>query len=243
MIAGFLLTSPLPQDPAYHQFADTRPWLAISNFWNVWSNLPFLVVGVWGLSFVYRQGRMLCLPGLAPAYVVFFSGVALTAFGSGYYHLAPANAPLVWDRLPMTIGFAGLFSIIVGEFLSVRAARWLLPLMLAVGIGSVLYWARSEALGVGDLRPYALVQFLPMLLIPIILLTRHPARGGRRYYWLMLFFYVLAKVAEYFDATIFGAGEVVSGHTLKHLFAAGTPATMLYALMQRRRLQRSPAND
>lgn len=231
---AFVLTSPYPQDPAYHRFADTRTILAISNFWNVMSNLPFLLVGLWGLVFMGRYGTVTCLDGSQSAYLVFFTGILLTAFGSGYYHLAPANEPLVWDRLPMTIGFAGLFSIIIAEFVSVRAARRLLIPLLLVGYASVEYWAYTESRGAGDLRPYAVMQFLPMLLIPIILLTRRPAIGATKYYWIMLLFYVVAKIFEQLDAIFYAAGGLLSGHSIKHLFAALTPATVLYALYQRR---------
>jgi hypothetical protein len=234
----FVLTSPYPQDPAYHNFADTRTILSIDNFWNVMSNLPFLVVGMWGLVFISRHGNSTCLHGSQAAYLVFFSGIMLTAFGSSYYHLAPANEPLVWDRLPMTIGFAGLFSIIVAEFVSVRAARRILIPLLLVGYASVEYWVFTESQGAGDLRPYAVVQFLPMLLIPIILATRKPAIGATRYFWLMLLFYVVAKIFEQLDVLIYAAGGMLSGHSIKHLFAAMTPATVLYALHQRRTVPR-----
>ncbi|MDH3337319.1 MAG: alkaline phytoceramidase [Gammaproteobacteria bacterium] len=234
LVTSFLLTPPVSQDPAYHAFADGRTLLAVSNFWNVASNLPFLVVGVWGLAYVQQRSRRVCLPGLRRAYIVFFAGVTLTAFGSGYYHLNPANGPLVWDRLPMTIGFAGLFSIILGEFVSARAGRRILAPLLIIGVASVAYWAFTESYGIGDLRPYAVVQFLPMLLIPFILLMYSPTIGSKKYYWFMLLFYVLAKVFEYFDTAIFANGELLSGHTLKHLFAAMTPATLLYALHARR---------
>lgn len=231
----FILTSPVPQDPAYHQFADTRNLLGVANFYNVASNLPFLVVGVWGLWYVSVSVESTCLPGMYPAYVVFFSGIALTAFGSGYYHLEPANGPLLWDRLPMTIAFAGLFSIIIGEFISVSSARRILIPLLLTGYASVEYWAFTESTGAGDLRPYAIVQFLPMLLIPFILASHRPAIGRAGYYWLMLAFYVLAKVFEQLDAQTYDLGLLISGHSIKHLIAAMTPATMLYALMQRRR--------
>jgi hypothetical protein len=167
----------------------------------------------------------------------------LTAFGSGYYHLNPANDPLVWDRLPMTIGFAGLFSIIIGEFVSVRAARRILVPLLVIGAASVLYWAFTESNGSGDLRPYAVVQFLPMLLIPVILLIYKPSIGSPKYYWIMMLFYVLAKLFEHFDAAIYDAGQIVSGHTVKHLFAALTPATMLYALTVRRPVHEDLSNE
>ena len=230
-----MLTSPVPQDPAYHQFADSRTLFAVTNFWNVASNLPFLIIGLWGLWFVHKYGEVTCLPGLQPAYGVFFAGIFLTAFGSGYYHLIPENGPLVWDRLPMTIGFAGLFSVIIGEFVSMRGGRRLLIPLLVIGVASVVYWAVTETRGAGDLRPYVVVQFLPMMLIPVVLLTCKPSIGQARYYWLMLLFYVLAKLFEFFDAAVYDAGLLISGHTLKHLFASMTSATMLYALMARRR--------
>ena len=242
LVLLFLITSPVPQDPAYHEFADRRTLFGVTNFWNVISNLPFFLVGLWGTAFVFRHGHSVCLPGLELAYVVFFSGIFLTAFGSGYYHLDPSNDPLVWDRLPMTIGFAGLFAIILGEFVSPRIGRAVvLPLLLA-GIASVEYWAWTETNGAGDLRPYAIVQFLPMMLLPVILLTYKPAVGTAGVFWIMLLFYVLAKLAEQLDDNIFSAGGFISGHSLKHLFAAMTPATLLYALMQRRTLAMA-AND
>jgi len=234
--AVFLLTSAVPQDPAYHQFSDSRSLLGVPNFWNVFSNLPFLIVGVAGLIFVNRNADKVCVNTTEMAYYVFFVGISLTAFGSSYYHLAPGNETLVWDRLPMTIGFAGLVTIIVAEFLSARAARTLLLPLLIVGFASVEYWAWTESRGVGDLRPYAIVQFLPMLMIPVILLTHKPVIGEARYFWWMLAFYFLAKLLEFFDADVFAFGYLISGHSLKHVTAALTPTVFLYALIRRRRL-------
>jgi hypothetical protein len=232
--AVFLLSDPIAQDPNYHAFSDARNLFGVQNFWNVVSNLPFLLVGAAGLIYVHRYSERVCVPGLETTYSVFFVGILLTAFGSSYYHLAPANQTLVWDRLPMTIGFAGLITIIVGEFLSARVARSLLVPLLLVGFLSVEYWDWTETRGIGDLRPYAIVQFLPMLLIPIVLLTHKPAIGEARYYWWMIAFYFLAKVFEFFDASIFGIGQIMSGHAIKHIAAAMTPAVFLYALSKRR---------
>ena len=242
VVAVFLFVAPIPQDPAYHAFADGRTLLGVANFWNVVTNLPFLVVGAWGVGYVIRHGHAVCLPGLELAYVVFFSGVFLTAFGSAYYHLAPANEPLAWDRLPMTISFAGLFSIIVGEFMSARLGRLLVVPLLLIGIVSVEYWIWTESQGAGDLRLYAVFQFLPMLLIPFILLLYQPAVGSSRYFWAMLGLYALSKIAEFFDLVIYTAGGAISGHSLKHLFAAAATAVLLLALMQRNQPVRA-AND
>lgn len=230
----FAVTSPIPQDPGYHLFVDRRQWLAVPNSWNVFSSLPFLGIGLWGLLYVNKHVHNVCVPKLVLPYRVFFIGILLTAGGSAYYHLLPSNESLVFDRLPMTIGFAGLFSIVAGEFVSVRIGRRLLLPLLVIGIASVVFWAITESRGAGDLRPYALVQFLPMLLVPVILVAYRPASGFARYFWIMIALYVVAKLCEHFDAEIFSLGEIVSGHTLKHLFASLAPATLLFALSQRR---------
>lgn len=240
--AFFLLVPPIPQDPAYHGFADSRTILGVPNFWNVVSNLPFLLVGLLGLAYVVRNGSAVCAAGLELAYVVFFAGIFLTSIGSAYYHMTPENEPLVWDRLPMTIGFAGLFSIIVGEYFSPRAGRAILIPLLLLGALSVEFWAYTEARGAGDLRAYVVFQFLPMILIPVALLTRHPVIGDVRYYWIMLVFYLLSKIAEALDATIYSAGQVISGHSLKHVLAAFAAGTLLHALTVRR-MSSAAAND
>ena len=237
IIAGFALTVPIPQDPAYHLFADDRTLFGVANALNVFSNLPFLVVGAWGLAYVLRHGPV--SGDLKAAYAVFFLGVFLTGFGSGYYHLAPANGTLVWDRLPMAISFAGLFSGVVGEFVSTRLGRRLLLPLLVVSAGSVVYWAATEARAAGDLRPYAVVQFLPMLLTPFILVLRGRGKPLTRYFWALILFYALAKVAEFYDASVYTAFPAVSGHSLKHLLASLSPAALLAGLAAAARLRDS----
>ena len=216
-VAGTALHKPIPQTASYHAFADRRTVLGVPNFWNVISNLPFLLVGIAGLRALRRSGP----PGpLYPAYAVFFLGVTLVAFGSGYYHLAPDNSRLAWDRLPMTLAFMAFVAIVVGEHISGPLGRRCLPFLLLIGLLSVLYWHVSERQGTGDLRPYLLVQFLPLALVPLITLM-FPSAVSRVYYiWGLLGAYAAAKVLEIFDERIFLALGVVSGHTLKHLAAA-----------------------
>jgi hypothetical protein len=45
-IVGLCLVGPIPQDTGYHQFADTRQVAGMDNFWNVASNVPFLLAGL-----------------------------------------------------------------------------------------------------------------------------------------------------------------------------------------------------
>lgn len=226
------LLSPFAQDHAYHAFADGRTLLGIPNFWNVMSNLPFLIVGTWGLAFLARNPVVVA--PLRRAWTVFFVGILVTTFGSVYYHLSPDNPSLGWDRLAMTIGFMSLFALVIGEYVSVSwASRLLVPLLL-LGAGSVYYWLQTEAQGAGDLRPYALVQFLPMLIIPLVMLLRRghsdlgPFLGG------LIAFYVAAKIFEYYDASVFAVGGFMGGHALKHTLAALAPASLLLGLHRRR---------
>jgi hypothetical protein len=159
----FLLLPRISQPEAYHLFADRRSVLGIPNFGDVASNLPFAVIGVWGLFFLLRSdsndgtGRFL-EPGERWPYLFVFVGLLLTAFGSSYYHLSPNNSRLVWDRLPMTIAFMSMVAAIIAERISLRVGLWLLPILVLVGMGSVLQWYASEMRGSGDLRFYAAVR-------------------------------------------------------------------------------------
>jgi len=214
------LWHPIAQDAAYHRFADARAWLGVPNAWNVWSNLPFVIIGVAGLLWLARHA-----PSHRTMWVVFFTGITLTGFGSAFYHWHPNNDTLVWDRLPMTISFMAFFAALVAERVNERAGNWLFVPLLTLGLGSVVYWHYTD-----DLRLYALVQFGPMLLIPIILATR-PAKYLRtRDVVIVLGWYVAAKVLERVDGLVYSWSGVVSGHALKHVAAAAAGAWVLRAL-------------
>ena len=234
-IGVVLFIPPIPQDPAYHAFVDQRTLYGIPNFWNVVSNLPFVIAGLLGLLMLTsRQPVTGGLPAQWPAYLVFFAGVFLTGFGSAYYHLDPTNETLVWDRLPMTLAFMAFFSMIVGEYLSPGVGRALLWPLLLVGVLSIVYWHITESAGHGDLRPYALVQFLPVVLIPMILLMFRSRLNGSIFLWAMIAAYVISKITEYYDAGIYAAIGTLSGHSIKHIVAAvGT--LFIYLALRRRR--------
>jgi hypothetical protein len=174
------------------------------------------------------------IPALRPAYTIFFFGTALVAFGSGYYHLRPENGTLLWDRLPMTIAFMAFFSIVIGEHIDVRWSRRLLWPLISVGAASVLYWHFTESAGHGDLRPYAAVQFLPVIFIPLLLWLLPSKFNSTRYFWLVIATYVLAKVLEFFDGGTYQLLHAISGHSLKHVAAAIGVYFMVLALRQRR---------
>jgi hypothetical protein len=143
--------------------------------------------------------------------------------GSAYYHAAPDNARLFWDRLPMTVAFMALFSAFIADRINQRiGVQWLLPILVVAGIASVFYWDWSESVGRGDLRFYFLVQFYPIVALPVIcwLFPKGRYTSGRYLAWLIAW-YAVAKGLELFDVQVFALlGGTVSGHTLKHLASA-----------------------
>ncbi|MDR1702403.1 MAG: ceramidase [Sporomusaceae bacterium] len=208
---------PIPQDPAYHVFADVNKWQGVENAANVISNLAFVVAGLVGLM----RTRRLPDTALTLMWKFFFSSVALVGLGSAYYHWLPSNDSLFWDRLPMTLCFASLTACVGAERLGAKFGRWLFLPLVVSGALSVCYWWVSEKYGLGDLRPYILVQYLPMALIPLLVLLFPQTARQNRQYWLLLVGYIAAKGFELNDELIFNlTNHTFSGHTLKHLVAA-----------------------
>lgn len=232
---------PYPQPLAYHHFADQRAFLGVPNLLNVVSNAPFLVVGSLGLLFLHGQrasparGAFIERAEAWP-YATFFLGIALTGFGSAYYHLAPDNPRLVWDRLPMMLALPSLFAATIADRVSVTAALRLLLPSLAVGVGSVAYWRSSELAGAENLHPYLAVQAYTTVAIVLVVALFPPrySRGTDMSGAAVL--YGVAKAAELLDGDIYALGHVVSGHTVKHLVAALAVYCILRMLRERRPL-------
>jgi hypothetical protein len=219
---------PIPQDRAYHALADTRTFFGVPNFLDFISNAGFLIVGALGLR-LWASGRS--VEGASLSWRVFFVGVLAVAFGSGYYHLNPSDGTLVWDRLPMAIAFMALFAAVVAEHLRDALERKLLVAAVAVGAASIAWWQYAD-----DLRLYAWVQLGPFLAILYVLLACEGRYSHRHYLGLGFGAYALAKLAELGDTPIFAATSgVVSGHTLKHLFATLAPLCVYLMLAQRHR--------
>ncbi|MAZ47413.1 MAG: hypothetical protein CME65_02550 [Halobacteriovoraceae bacterium] len=203
-----IFSGPIGQDQLYHQFADQNQYFGIPNFWNVISNIPFLLVFGYGLWEFKRSSQSL-------SWIVFLIGIALVGPGSAYYHWDPRDASLVWDRLPMTIGFMGLTSFILTQVFQLRWEKQLVLILLLLGVYSILHWINYD-----DLRIYAWVQFAPIVLViycaiffPSPILKPGLLMGA-------VGFYSLAKIVEHSDKEIFQITEVMSGHALKHPLAA-----------------------
>lgn len=214
-----MLLDPIAQDIEYHIFRDQRAYFGIPNFWNVISNFPFLLVGGMGIYSIFCSHKVKFVTDMKAMYTLFFLGIAMVAVGSSYYHLWPSNDSLVWDRLPMTIAFMSLFSIVIGEFVSPHFGKGSLWPLVIFGVSSVVYWHITENNGAGDLRFYILVQFLPMLIMPLMLLFFKPSFTTISGYWFLSFAYVLAKLLEYFDSQVYDI-FILSGHSMKHIVAA-----------------------
>ena len=212
---SLVLYGPIREAAGHNSFADSRTLLEIPNFWNVVSNLPFVFVGAWGLVALRSGRRPGVLPRLWLAWIGLLAGSLLIGFGSAYYHLAPTDASLAWDRLPMTVAFMSLLAIIIGERVGIGAGARLLGPLIVLGVGSVLCWHFS-----GDLRPYVLVQYVPMALIPIALILFPSPLRPVWPIWAGLASYALAKALEVLDARVFRMFGGIGGHPLKHLAAA-----------------------
>lgn len=215
-VFALFLRGPIPQDPAYHAFADARGFAGIPNFADVLSNLPFLIVGLYGLL------RRPVPPRMRTGYLVLCAGIALVSLGSAYYHLVPTSATLLWDRLPMTVAFMALFSLLLEDRMT--DAKTLLPL-LAAGIASALYWHYTD-----DLRPYILVQFLPVVLMPLILLLYPKKNLDGKALMCAVVLYAAAKVFEFYDRQVLEALGALSGHSVKHLLAGAATICIISAV-------------
>ncbi len=211
-----------------HPFVDARGWLGMPNALDVLSNAPLLLMGLWGLITLRRAGQAAFQVNTRHALWVFFAGLVLTSVGSSIYHWAPDAQGLVFDRLGMAVTFAGALSLAMAERVGALMARNALWILLALGClsaamplvhGNVLPWAVVQFGGMGFMAWAALRQPLPAAL--------GVSLGG------LLALYALAKVFEMGDANVFHAtGDLVSGHTLKHLVAALAAWPVIRAMRQ-----------
>jgi Ceramidase len=241
MLLIAVIAPPIPQPPEYHQFADQRRYFGIPNFFNVVSNLAFLMVGIAGLTFLLSSHassvyKAFIDPRERWPYLLLFLGVATTGAGSAYYHLAPDNGRLMWDRLPIAIAIMALLSATITERVSFRAGLRLLPVLVVAGALSVMHWYWSEQQGAGNLNFYIVVQFYSILLV-VLLAIFFPSQYTRGDdFYIVLACYGVAKLAEIADRQIYDLGHLISGHTAKHVLAAIGVYWILRMLKKRRPL-------
>ncbi len=226
LILAMAAYGPIAQPGGYHHFADQRSLFGIANAWDVLSNLGFLLVGGYGLM-QWRQAEP-SVPGHV-AYGWFFASVALTAAGSAWYHLAPDDTRLIWDRLPIAFACGTLLAAeLQRAYPDAGWARNCLAPLCGFGVAGVAWWVAT-----GDLRPYLLIQVAPLVLIPLLHWQSGAAMHRRTAFVVAIVLYVLAKMFELADASALAAFQVVSGHTLKHLSAIAAAWVLVRQFSQR----------
>ena len=237
MAIGAAMLPPIAQPPDYHLFADRRACGWLPNCRDAGSNLLFMLSGAIGMACLWRARHRPLFAHRAEAlpYWMFFAGIVAIGLGSGYYHLDPDNHGLLLDRLAMMLAFMAWFAAIVCERVGVRDGLRLLPVLLAAGIGSVLFWGLSEARGAGDLRPYLLMQAWPMFCIVALVWLYPPRYTGGGFIVAVIVLYALALAFDRNDRWVFDAtGGIVSGHTIKHTLSAFAALLVAIYLIQRR---------
>lgn len=217
--------SPVIKGPAFHQYADARSLLGIPHTGDVLSNLPFALVGVFGLLLLSRVTAL-------PRVIVggFFASVLAIGLGSGAYHAAPGDATLALDWLPIVLSLAFLVSLLIADRIDRRAGLFAAVVLPLAAAGSVLHWWLGGGTSGGDMRWYGFLQVLFIVTVPLILvLYPRSARRGvldGRFLMLALGSFIAARLVNRFDATILDVVGL-SGHTLKHL-AAGLATFFVY---------------
>ncbi|MDB5928867.1 MAG: hypothetical protein JWR60_574, partial [Polaromonas sp.] len=234
LMALLALAGPaLPQAARYHDFADHRAWGALLHAMDVLSNLPFAAWGVAGLWTLAGALRRRAIDGASAALAgVFFAGLLLTAGVSARYHWQPDDAGLFRDRAGMVLAFAGLLGLAALQGAGRRAGLGLAVAVLLLGPLSVRAWAAS-----GNLLPWAVLQFGGMALIVGLacvapLAPASPVPGLRIHWAGVIGLYALAKLLELADHQVFAlTGQLVSGHSLKHVVASFAAGPVLLALV------------
>lgn len=242
VIAAMLAHGVIVQPAGYHDFADHSSLAGLPHAADVFSNIGFALVGLWGW---WRLAGQAAHPRLAAGwfgYRLLLIGLVLTAAGSAYYHLAPDDARLIWDRLPIALACAGLLAAVRAETVLAAArargkggcdARSEAALLALFAVASVAWWHFTNDAGQGDLRPYLLLQLLPIVLIPLWQWLHGSERRDRVYFGAALAVYVLAKLAELNDHAFLAANGLLSGHTLKHVLATLAAWLIVRRLVER----------
>jgi hypothetical protein len=225
-VAACVLLPRIVQDTKYHGFADQRAWLGVPHAADVLSNLAFAVVGLLAIRRLVSSQRRHFEPATESGLWCVAIGLIATAAGSAGYHLEPSNASLFWDRLPMTLVFGGVLGTALTQRVPGSVKRLGLPLLVALGAGTVVYWRMA-----GDLAPYMTVQLGGILMLFAILVMTSKRSDPFPWAWVIAW-YVVAKLLESFDRQVWDAtGGIVAGHALKHVAAAAASAAALWPLL------------
>jgi hypothetical protein len=216
LAAILVATGPHIQSQGYHLFAEQRTILNIPHFGDVLSNLAFAIVGIllfievkkWNATEMYKDQGVL-FKALAYSCIIL-------ALGSGYYHWEPVDSTLIWDRVAMVLSFTIVFydsCIRYDVFNKNKVIKGALATAAAF-LGTVVLWIVFDRL-----EPYYLVQAFALVLV--ILAIRNYKTTPSKHLFYLFGWYVVAKICEICDKQIFMlTGDLISGHTLKHIASA-----------------------
>jgi hypothetical protein len=237
LILVALLGPAVAQPANHHHFADQRGLWGIPCAWDVLSNLPFALMGFWGLSCLKRVSAISRVQRTCAA--LFFFGLVATAVCSSWYHWRPDDAGLAVDRLGMVVAFAGLIGLAVADRISARAGMVLAALVLVLGPLSVQVWAAT-----GNVLHWAVLQFGGMALM-LWLASVRPLDGALAVRLVgIILVYAVAKLFEQADPAVFAwTGQMVSGHTLKHVVASLAALPVIFSLRNAAKSGQNPAGD
>jgi len=231
-----LLHGPVAQPPDYNDFADQSVLWGIPHAEDVLSNISFAVVAIWGWLRLRPHRHHAALRRGWDGYRLFLIGLLLTAGGSAYFHLAPDNARLVWDRVPIALACAGLLAAVRSETRTDTNPSRYAAILSVLAILTVPWWRYTDiAHPPGDLRPYVLLQASTLVLVPLWQAIYHAPFRDRTWFGAALLLYVAAKLAETWDHEVLATLGWISGHTLKHLLAAAGAGVLVGRLSRRTR--------
>ena len=192
-----LLTNKITVPQGYHDFVDKRSFLRIPNFLDVISNLAILLPALYLLQ--TRKNKSL----LSNLLILHISLLAIT---SGYYHLNPSDKTVFWDIMSIATGSMIVLLIIMNTTTEYNL------LLYIFAVFSIIYWKYT-----GDLRLYLLIY----IGVPFYIIAKYYKNNNLRVYlFIMIFCNILVWLTEFNDHYIYKiTNNLVSGHTLKHIFA------------------------
>ena len=230
--------------PVYNVFADQVTCLGIPNFTNVASNAAFVLAGVWALVWFWTErsrllGTRFRTRTELALYVSFFAVAILVGIGSGYYHWAPTNATLFWDRCPMTFAAAALTGAFLAERVDGKAGVAVAVALALLLPATLVYWRLSEAAGAENLWPYIAGFYGSLGLATLVLiLFPSPYTHGNQAFVAIAWFALAMPFDKLLDGWVYSLGGVMGGHAVKHLLA-GLAMFWLFWFMLRVRLPRA----
>jgi putative effector of murein hydrolase LrgA (UPF0299 family) len=224
---GLLAWGPVLLDAGMHRYAGQRAWLGLPSAVNVLCNLPLLLAGVWG----WHAARASAWPAsVRLPWQGFFISVAGGSLIAAVYHAAPSDTGFVLAQAAMAAAFVmltfGMLAERVHTRFGSRTGVQAAAALVALAAGAVVLGTGLR--GSVDLRPFLLLQIVPLLLIPAGVASLQGAHTRGSDWLVMLVAYAAAKLFEMADTQIFAVTGWIGGHALMHLALAGVAARLAY---------------